>query len=142
MKQPVPPFRTELEYKPVDVDRLSQEIGGFACARENWCPLQNCYQDTEHLISANPAQGAEPLTEVEGFLKSHPDFIVPAICRAKHMRINVTWNRSEPISNEFGIGYLLASPVNLTPTKIKRIKEIRRGLDSGTTSKMGGRKAQ
>lgn len=142
MKQPVPPIRTELEYKPVDVDRLAEEVGGFACRRENWCPLQNCFQDREHLISANETQGAEPLTEVEGFLRTHPDFIVPAICRATHMRINVTWNRSEPISDEFGVGYLLASPVNLSQTKRKRVREIHRGLQSGTTSKMGGRKAQ
>lgn len=139
MKRPVPPYRTELEYKPVDRDHLETVLGGFSCSRDVDCRIQNCFEDREHIISANEAQGAEPLTEVEGFLKTHPDFIVPSICRWKHMRINVTWNRSEPISDEFGVGYLLASPVNLSPTKRKRVKEIHRGLQSGKTAEMGGR---
>ena len=131
MRRPVPPIRTELEYKPVDKDRLAQELGGFSCSRDVECRLQNCFQDMEHIISSNPTAGAEPLSEVEELLKSHPDFIVPSICRWKHMRMNVTWNRSEPIQDEFGVGYLTASPVNLSPTKRKRLKEIRRGLGNG-----------
>lgn len=128
MDRRVPPFRTELEYKPIDKDQLAQVLGGFGCAREVDCRVQNCFTDREHLISANPAQGAEPLSEVEDLLRSHPDFIVPAICRWKHMRVNVTWNRSEPISDQFGVGYLLASPVNLNASKRKRLKEIKKGL--------------
>ena len=128
MKRPVPPLRTELEYKPVDKDRLAEELGGFACSREAWCPMQNCFQDREHLISADPARGAEPLTEVEEMLKSHPDFIVPAICRAKHMRVNTTWSRSEPIADDFGVGYLISSPLNLNKRKRERLNEIRRSM--------------
>lgn len=126
MRNRVPPFRTELEYKPVEIDRLSDAIGGFSCRNTVNCRIQNCFTDREHLISSNESQGAEPLTEVEELLRTHPDFIVSSICRWKHMRINVTWNRSEPISDDFGIGYLLASPVNLSPSKRKRLKEIRK----------------
>lgn len=128
MRRPVPPYRTDLEYKPLTPEALGEVIGGFQCERSDSCRVQNCFQDTEHLISANEAQGAEPLSEVEGMLKRHPDFIIGSICRWKHMRINVTWNRSEPISDEFGVGYLLASPVNLSPSQRKRLKEIRRNL--------------
>ena len=128
MKRPVPPIRTELEYKPIDKDLLAEEIGGFACMRENWCPIKNCYTDREHLIFANESLGAEPLSEVEQFLKRYPDFIVSSICRAKHMRINVTWARSEPITEEFGTGYLLSNPVNLRTDQIDRVKQIRKAL--------------
>lgn len=130
MRRPVPPLRTELEYKPLDRDRLAQVLGGFACQNTENCRVQNCFTDREHIISANPGQGAEPLTEVEEMLRTHPDFIVDSICRYKHMRINVTWNRSEPVSDDFGIGYLLASPVNLPTNKRRRLKELRRGQKS------------
>lgn len=127
----IPPLRTELEHKPILRDHLEQVVGGFSCAREVECRMQNCFQDTEHIISANPAQGAEPLTEVETMMKSHPDFIVRSICRWKHMRINATWNRSEPISDEFGVGYLTASPLNLNKKQKSRLKEIRKELKHG-----------
>ena len=126
MRDPVPPLRTELSFKPTNIAHLEQEVGGFGCERESMCRVQNCFSDREHLIfSGNPE---EPLTEAENLLKSHPDFIVPAICRWKHMRINVTWDRSEPISDEFAIGYLIASPLNLCASKMKRLKKLRRGL--------------
>lgn len=128
MRPPVPPIRTELEYKPIDRDRLAQELGGFLCERSDQCRIQNCFTDREHIISANEAQGAEPLSEVEQMLRTHPDFIVGSICRWKHMRINVTWSRSEPISDEEGVRYLTESPVNLNPRQRKRLKEIRRSL--------------
>ena len=128
MNRPVPPLRTELEYKPLDRDHLAQVLGGFSCQNTEGCRIQNCFTDREHIISANPEQGAEPLSEVEQMLKSHPDFIVGAICRWKHMRINVTWNRSEPISDNFGVGYLVASPQNLNANKRKRLRELRKGL--------------
>jgi hypothetical protein len=130
MERRVPPIKTELEFKPSDKDRLAEVLGGFSCQNTEGCRIQNCFQDREHIISTNEAQGAEPLSEVEQMLRSHPDFIVDAICRWKHMRINVTWNRSEPISDDFGIGYLLASPLNLNANKRKRLKEIRHGKGS------------
>lgn len=128
MRRPVPPLRTELEYKPVDRSHLEEVLGGFSCSRDVECRVQNCFQDTEHIVSSNPSLGAEPLTEAEQMLRNHPDFIVPAICRWKHMRMNVTWNRSEPVSDKFAVRYLTASPLNLNANNRKRLKELRQGL--------------
>lgn len=137
MERRIPPLRTELEYKPVDVDRLSAILGGLSCQTTEGCRIQNCFTDREHLISSNPSRGVAPLTEVEQMLKSHPDFIIPSICRWKHERINATWDRSEPISDDFGVGYLLASPLNLGANQRRRLKDLRRQL-GGSSARMVG----
>lgn len=105
---------------PVIRHELVSFLGEISCSGE--CSLQACTQDRHHQIFGSD------LTEAERLLKSHPDFILPNICRDKHMKIHKQFDRSEPLSDEFVVGFLTASPLNLTPKKRQQLKTMKRGL--------------
>lgn len=118
-QRPVLPIRTELPTAPTG-EALIEAVESFECRRENDCRYTNPYKDRHHEIFGSD------LTDAEELLKSHPDFISD-VCRCIHQRIHRTWDRSEPISDDFAVGYLLAPPVNLTANKRKKLKELRSG---------------
>lgn len=120
MERGVPKLETELEYAPITREGLEQALGGLGCSGE--CYMAVCTQDRHHAVFG------EDLGEGEKLLRYHPDFILPTFCRAKHQVIHGTWDRSEPVTDAFAVGYLTASPLNLNANKRKRLKEIRKGL--------------
>lgn len=114
------PLRTELEYAPTEIDHLAEVLGGLSCSRDIDCRIQNCYQDDHHVIYG------QDMSEVEQLLKQHPD-MKARLCRAKHERVHRTWDRSEPVSDEFGLGYLIASPTGLSKNKQRELRKMLRG---------------
>lgn len=108
------------EYAPTSYEGLVEAVGSLACDPDRECFQPYEYQDRHHLVYG------KDLSEAERLIKSHPDFIINA-CRCAHMIIHKNWDRSEPVSDEFVIGYLTASPVNLTPRKRKTLNNLRRG---------------
>lgn len=129
-RRSIPPIRSEYEFAPTDKDRLASLLGGFFCSRSVDCRIQNCHQDRHHMVYG------QDLSDPETMMKSHPDMIEP-ICRWKHQQVHRTWDRSEPISDDFAVGYLLANPQNLGANQRKRLKELRKGLWSGQRNTMG-----
>jgi len=89
----VPPLWTELEHAPTDKNHLERLLGGFACSRDVQCRVQNCYEDKHHMVFG------QDLSEAEIEAKSAP-FSTQAICRWKHQRVHVTWDRSQPIEGD------------------------------------------
>lgn len=65
------------------------------------------------------------LSEAERLLRSHPDFIT-TIPRLAHMCIHKTFERSEPVSDDFVLGYALADPGRFSANSIRRLKQLRR----------------
>src|SRR5690242_7150232 len=104
------------EYAPAHRDDFVEAIGSLACEGE--CNLQACMADRHHLIFGTD------LTDAEKLLKSHPDFIVPQVCRDKHEKFHKRYDRSEPLSTEFVIGHMLASPVNMSTTRKKKLRGL------------------
>lgn len=132
-RRPVPPLRTDLEFKPIDKDRLGEILGGFSCRNTEGCRIQNCYTDREHLISSNPAAGAEPLSELEEIEKHQEYMIINGICRWKHVRINATWTRSEPQSDADILRRLDENvPVQLNKREKEIVKRKRKELKNGS----------
>lgn len=120
MERRIIPLYTQEEYAPT-VD-LQEELGEeLRCLRERDCLYSNPFEDRHHHIFG------EDLSEVEQLLRSHPDFI-SNVCRCLHQQIHRTWDRSEPITDEFGVGYLLSSPQNLGANQRRRLKQLRRNL--------------
>ena len=107
-------------FAPVIRHELVSFLGDIACSGE--CHMAVCKQDRHHLIYSHQGD----LTEAEWLLKSHPDFILPNICREKHESIHRQFDRSEPLSDEFVRGYIKASPVAITPKKRKNINRRQR----------------
>lgn len=110
--------RGEQEFAPNNRDAFIEALGNIACEGE--CHLAVCMQDRHHLVFG------KDLSEAERLIKSHPDYIVPNVCREKHEQAHKRWNRSEPLSDEFVIGFLVASPLNLNANKRKKLGELRR----------------
>lgn len=110
---------TSEQFAPTDINHLAEMLGGFSC---QGCELPRCFEDRHHTIFTGSEQ--VPLTEVEQLLKSHPDMIVRGICRAKHQDIHKEFGRSQPITDEFGLGYLMASPLNLKANQRKKLKQL------------------
>ena len=104
---------------PVIKDELVSYLGSVSCSGE--CNLAVCMQDRHHTIFGSD------LTEAEKLLKSHPDFILYSVCRDRHQTLHKQFDRSEPLSDEFVIGYLLASPVNMSTTRKKKLRRLQNG---------------
>ena len=115
-RKPIP-LRTELAHAPVAPD-LVQELGALSCDGE--CRYHQPRVDRHHTVFGSD------LTEAEQLLRSHPDFILN-MCRCLHEQIHRTWDRSEPLSDGFVVGYLTASEHNLSATKQKKLNQLRRG---------------
>lgn len=107
------------EYAPITYDGLVEAVGSLACDPNRECTQRYPFNDRHHLIFG------EDLTEAERLLKSHPDFIVN-VCRCVHQAIHNRYDRSEPVSDDFVIGYYIASPANMSKTRIKNLKKLRR----------------
>ena len=108
------------EFAPNNRDDLLEMLGSTACSGE--CFLAVCTQDRHHMVWGTD------LSDAERLLRNHPDFILPQVCRAKHETLHKRFDRSEPVSDEFVIGYYIASPANMSKTRIKNIKKLRRSL--------------
>lgn len=109
-----------MERAPIEQGRLEQEMGSLSCADVEVCPLERCFTDRHHLI------WGEGLSEATKMLKSHPDFIIPDVCRAVHLQIHKRWKESERPGDQFAIGYLVASPLNLSANKRRQLNELRK----------------
>lgn len=121
MPRPVIPITTGLQYAPVG-EAFSEQFPQTGCLRERDCRFTNPFQDRHHQIFG------QDLSEAEQLLMTHPDFIT-TMCRDMHMSIHRTWDRSEPLSDDFAIGYLIASPLNLCAGKMKKLKDLRRSIN-------------
>lgn len=114
------PILNAREYAPTDREELMEMIGSLACDGE--CSYHVPRQDRHHHIFNTQGE----LTPAEQLLRSHPDFIT-RMCRCAHECLHKRWDRSEPISTDFVIGYLLASPVNMSKTRKKKLNKLRGG---------------
>lgn len=118
------PLETDLEFAPNTYEALVEEVGSLACtSRESCFQRGGEFQDRHHLIFSQEGD----LSEAEQLLKCHPDFII-GVCRCIHQNAHRTWDRSEPLSDEFVVGYLMASPLNLNANKRRKLLELRKAL--------------
>ena len=112
---------TPPEFAPNTFEGLVEAVGSLSCDPDRECFQRYSFQDRHYAIFG------EDLSPAEELLRDHPDFIINC-CRCAREIIHKTWDRSEPVSDQFAVGYLTASPVNLTANKRRQLNQLRREL--------------